>query len=84
MAKRRAEARGSPAETVERALRFHRRGEVDRAMPLYAEVLRVDPENAEAHHYLALACAQRGDPGTAMRHLREAVRLRPAQAVRHI
>jgi predicted O-linked N-acetylglucosamine transferase (SPINDLY family) len=47
-------------ELLQEALALHRRGAVAEAAVRYAEVLRVNPANADAHYYLATISCQQG------------------------
>jgi predicted O-linked N-acetylglucosamine transferase (SPINDLY family) len=48
------------ADLLEDALALHRRGAVAEAAARYAEVLRTEPGNADAHYYLAMIACQSG------------------------
>jgi protein O-GlcNAc transferase len=48
------------ADVLQEALALHRRGAVTEAAARYAEVLRLDPGNADAHYYLGLMACQQG------------------------
>jgi protein O-GlcNAc transferase len=48
------------ADLLADALAMHRRGAVAEAAARYAEVLRADPDNADAHFYLAMISCQHG------------------------
>lgn len=68
----RLDASGPPtAPRLELALAHHRRGQLDQAERLYRDVLRDEPGNAVATHYLGMAAWQRGDP-LAAEHLMRA------------
>ena len=47
-------------DLLQEALALHRRGAVAEAAARYAEVLRADPANADAHYYLGLMACQGG------------------------
>jgi len=55
------------SDLLQEALTLHRRGAVADAASRYAEVLRADPANADAHYYLAMIACQNGrfDEGAA-------------------
>jgi tetratricopeptide (TPR) repeat protein len=70
----RLDAAGPPtAPRVQRALQLHQSGRLDEAEALYREVLREDPGNAVATHYLGLIAWARGDRAEAERLMREAL-----------
>ena len=48
------------ADLLQRGLALHRRGAVAEAAAHYAEVLRADPANADAHYYLAMISCHAG------------------------
>jgi predicted O-linked N-acetylglucosamine transferase (SPINDLY family) len=48
------------ADLLERGLALHRRGAMTEAAAHYAEVLRADPANADAHYYLAMIACHAG------------------------
>jgi protein O-GlcNAc transferase len=61
----------------ERAIDAHRNGAVEDAKALYHEVLRSDPNHAEACGNLAIIAAQQGDLVSAEALFRQEIRLRP-------
>jgi len=50
----------SPTDLLQEGLALHRRGAVAEAAAHYAEVLRADPGNADAHYYLGMLSCQDG------------------------
>jgi protein O-GlcNAc transferase len=64
----------------ERAIDAHRNGAVEDAKALYHEVLRSDPNHAEACGNLAIIAAQQGDLVRAEALFRREIRLRPDAA----
>jgi tetratricopeptide (TPR) repeat protein len=56
------------------------RGEVDEAIPLLQEALRLNPRHAEAHSNLGVALGRRGRLAEALDHHQEALRLDPRQS----
>ena len=61
------------AQRVQRALQMHQAGRVDEAERLYRDILRDEPGNAVAVHYLGLIAWSRGDKAQAERLMREAL-----------
>ena len=68
------DAAGPPtAQRVQRALQLHQAGRTEEAERLYRDVLREEPGNAVAVHYLGLIAWARGDRLEAERLMREAL-----------
>jgi tetratricopeptide (TPR) repeat protein len=68
------DAAGPPtAQRVQRALQLHQAGRIDEAERLYRDILRDEPGNAVATHYLGLIAWARGDREGAERLMREAL-----------
>lgn len=59
------------------------RNDWDAAIEHLSQVIRNEPDNADAHNALGFAYAQRGRPNDAMKHLREALRLSPGHRSAH-
>ena len=59
---------------------FHVQGQLDRAEPLYREIIEADPENAEAWHLLGVLMLQKGQGVDAESYLSEAIKLKPDEA----
>jgi protein O-GlcNAc transferase len=68
------------ADLLERGLALHRRGAVAEAAAHYAEVLRADPANADAHYYLALISCRDGRFGEGAERVRQALAANPRHA----
>jgi len=64
-------------KSLELGLAHQRAGRLADAEALYRQVLREQPDNADALHFLGVVFAQRGDPAAAVDTLRQAVALRP-------
>jgi hypothetical protein len=56
------------------------RGQLDRAIELFREALRIQPGMAEAHENLARALAQQGKRDEAIHHFQEALRIVKSQS----
>jgi tetratricopeptide (TPR) repeat protein len=70
----RLDAAGPPSQArVQRALALHQQGGIDAAERLYRDVLREEPGNAIATHYLGMVAWQRGDRAEAERLMRAAL-----------
>ena len=68
------DAAGPPtAQRVQRALQLHQAGRIDEAGQLYHDILRDEPGNAVATHYLGLIAWARGDRVEAERLMRDAL-----------
>ena len=62
---------------LQEAIRLHERGELERAMALYGEVLRAEPAHAEALYRMGLAALHRGDGVAGRDWLTRALRVNP-------
>jgi predicted TPR repeat methyltransferase len=67
-------------ERLATARDFHVQGHLDRAEPLYREIIEADPENGEAWHLLGVLMLQKGQGADAESYLSRAVRLNPTEA----
>ena len=68
------DAAGPPtAQRVQRALQLHQAGRIDDAERLYQDILREEPGNAVATHYLGMVAWSRGDRVEAERLMRVAL-----------
>src|SRR5580693_3692763 len=75
----------SPAsDLLQQGLALHRRGAVDEAAARYAEVLRADPGNADAHYYLAMISCQHGRFAEGAELARQSLANDPRQARAHV
>ena len=66
------------------ARRYHARGQMDRAMALYQETLRLDPTNAQAQNDLGVALHVRGKRAEAEAAYRRAAALDPFSSTVHL
>jgi tetratricopeptide (TPR) repeat protein len=57
------------------AINFHQAGQLDQAAAAYHDLLKIDPDNADAIHLLGVICFQKGDLETARQQVVEAIRL---------
>jgi predicted O-linked N-acetylglucosamine transferase (SPINDLY family) len=73
----------SEPASIERALELHRHGDLARAAALYAQILAVEPNRADAWHLLGVATYESGDAAVAERHLRQAIALNDSRATAH-
>jgi tetratricopeptide (TPR) repeat protein len=62
---------------LEPYLELHKQGRLDEAEAGYRQALVANPDDAEAHHLLAIVRRQRGDLGEALLHAGRAVELGP-------
>jgi len=80
------------AETLQRALTFHRANRLPEAEELYRHVLEREPDHVDAQHLLGLLELQRGRPATAITWIASAIaalgaagaRPQPAHAALHL
>ncbi|MDH4018021.1 MAG: sulfotransferase [Xanthomonadales bacterium] len=70
-------------ERILAAKQQHREGKIVEAESVYLDVLKNDPENAEARHLVGVVCLQRGQLTEAEQHLRQAIELDDKQAPFH-
>ena len=68
---------------LKEALRHHKAGRLDKARPLYEQVLRHARDEPHALHGLGVLCNDAGEPERAVELLRAAIAARPGQAVYH-
>ena len=73
----------SVLETLARAMRLHRSGQLGQADAAYRLVLAVQPRNADALYQLSLLNSERGDDDAASRYVEEALSLRPNSPEAH-
>jgi protein O-GlcNAc transferase len=74
----------STIDLLREALALHRRGIVSEAAARYAEVLRADPGNADAHYYLGMMACQNGRFAEGAELARQALAHNPQHAQAHI
>ena len=69
--------------TLSEAIAFHQRGEVDRAIPIYRQILAREPHNADALHLLGVAALQHGQVAQAIDLIEKAIARDPSVAAFH-
>ncbi len=67
------------AEALNLSLKYHREGKFNEADRLYREILKIEPDNADALHLLGVLSHQTGNNGAAMDLIGKAVQLRPGK-----
>ena len=81
-------AAGSSPSTVsrlvQRALGHHQKGQFSEAEELYRQVLKAEPENADALHFSGLLAHQRGEADIAFGLMMRAMELDPGRAEFHL
>ena len=60
-------------QTLHESLKLHQSGELERAEQIYREILRVDPQHADALHLLGVIFHQRNENEKAVESIRRAV-----------
>jgi len=70
------DAAGDPLQA---AIAHHRRGELDAAQALYAELLRADPRRADALNFMGMLMVQRGERERALELLKRASLIAPRE-----
>jgi tetratricopeptide (TPR) repeat protein len=68
------------AALLQQGLFHHRRGELAQAMERYVDVLRAEPENADALYYVAVVACQDGQYQEGAKLARRAIEVGPPQA----
>ena len=66
-------------DALQAAIAHHRRGELDAAQALYAELLRVDPRRADALNFMGMLLVQRGERERALELLKKASTIAPRE-----
>jgi predicted TPR repeat methyltransferase len=69
----------APADPLQAAIAHHRRGELDAAQAIYAELLRVDPRRADALNFMGVLMVQRGERERALELLKKASMIAPRE-----
>ncbi len=73
----------SMEQQVEQAIALHRQGRLDAAEALYQQILRRNPRQVDALHFLGVLAAQRHENDTAAKLIRQALELNPRYADAH-
>ena len=68
---------------LQEAVAHHRAGRLDAAERLYAEILRADPDTADAWQFLGLIALSRGDAAGAVQRIKHAIAIKPDAGVYH-
>ncbi len=72
------------SDLLQEGLALHRRGAVAEAAARYAEVLRVEPDNADAHYYLGMMSCQNGQFAKGAEYARQSLACEPRHARAHV
>ena len=67
-------------DMLQNAIRLHQAGQLSEALRLYADIVRREPANAQAQHYMGIAHMQRGAFDDALAALEAAARADPSFA----
>ena len=62
---------------VQEALSHQHAGRIDAAMPIFEDVLDLDPQNPQAHFSLGIAAYQNGHIGVAIQHFQRSAKRAP-------
>lgn len=73
-----------PEGALEQALAYHQAGRLAEAEALYEQILRADPNNADALHYSGLAAHQAGRHDEAIARMTRAIEFAPGRAHYHL
>jgi tetratricopeptide (TPR) repeat protein len=71
-------------QLLEQAMKLHQAGRLDQAQQLYQQILRLEPDQADALHLLGVAAAQAGKPELALAPIQRAIAVRPNVAVYYL
>jgi tetratricopeptide (TPR) repeat protein len=71
------------AEALAAATQAHQSGHFARAESIYHDILRADPHNTDAMHFLGLIAYQTGKPAPAIRLINESLKRKPDNALAH-
>ena len=71
------------AQLLQQGLFHHRQGDIAQAMERYTEVLRNDPQNADALYYVAVVAVQEGQYAEGIKLAERALAFGPQQARLH-
>ncbi len=69
------------SELLARALAHHQNGLLDEAEEVYAQILQLAPENADALHFSGVIAHQRGRSAIALELMRRAIEIEPGRAL---
>jgi Flp pilus assembly protein TadD len=70
-------------EALQKAVQFHQSGQLQQAEQIYRQILRFEPQHADALHLLGLIAHQVGQHDSALRHIGDAIALDKTNAVYH-
>jgi len=76
---------GNPAhfQSLQLAMQLHQREEWNEAKTIYSQVLKEDPENVDANHYMGVLAHQRGRNDIAIGLIQKAIQINPNQPESH-
>jgi len=73
----------SVSAALAEALEHHQAGRLSQAEAIYQQILRQEPDHADAWHMLGVIAAQQGQPDRALSSIARAIRLNPAPPFYH-
>jgi protein O-GlcNAc transferase len=74
----------TPGDLLQEGLALHRRGAVAEAAARYAEVLRIEPGNADAHYYLGMLSCQNDHFAEGAEYARQSLAREPRHTRAHV
>jgi tetratricopeptide (TPR) repeat protein len=67
----------------QQALALHQQGQIVQAQSLYQQILRLEPQHFDSLHLLGVSELQTGDHEQGIRHIRQAIQIKPNIAAAH-
>jgi tetratricopeptide (TPR) repeat protein len=67
-------------KAIQSALAYYQAGNLQDAEHLYKEILRVQPDNRDALHFLGVICYELGNYDFAIEHIKKALQINPSNA----
>lgn len=68
------------SQSIQQALQHHRSGELQQAEQIYQQIIAVDPEHADANHFLGVIAHQLGQNDIAIQLIQNALQTNPRAA----
>ena len=72
-----------PQALLQQAMRLHQGGQIQQAMGIYTQILKTDPDYADALHLLGLGHHQSGNAAKAIEYINKAIGIAPGVPALH-